>query len=105
MTYQPHKIVKGMRTRYDNEVRPLIDEGRYELAAIAMASVNLIPSFLRCEVKIIGAHAGLSFLAGGKALQQSLERGDPQDRVEFFRLSFEGAAAQTSMPGGPLDDI
>ncbi len=52
MAYQPHEIVGGMRFQYDAEVRPLIDKGNYELAAIAMASVNLIPSFLRCEMEL-----------------------------------------------------
>ena len=105
MTYQPHRDVTAMREIYNKKVKPLIEDGNYPLAAIEMHNVNLLPIMLKSALEIRATtHFGDNMLNCGELLGRALYEGD-DDKIKSHMKFFESYAAQTTLPGGSLEDI
>ena len=88
--------VEIVRSKYESEVKPAMENGEYELAAITLASALYI--IRGREQKIMATvHMGWSFLASASLLEKKLREGNPE-RIKRAQSFYEAYAAQTTLP-------
>ena len=87
--------VEIVRSKYENEVKPAMENGEYELAAVAMGSALFITKGNELHI-MANVHMGLSFLASATLLENKLYEGDPE-RIKRAEKYFEAYAAQTTL--------
>ena len=81
---------------YFEDVKPHIDSGDYQLAHIAMGSLNMALNMRRGEI-VKRVHCGTALVIHSTLLEEKLGREDVHG-IKFFQRGFETYAAQTRLP-------
>ena len=95
--YKPPREVADIKVIYDTNVKPIIEQGNYELAILTMGNMIELARMKQTEI-MTQTHCGAIFLASIQGLEKALESGDA-DRISSAQKRFEAYAAQTSVPG------
>ena len=89
------EVIEGMRGRYTERVKPLIEEGKYIAAAYELKDIYAYWQF-RAKELFSEVHSSLNYLGSMRTLIEKLETATekPINAIE----TFEAYQAQTKLP-------